>query len=117
MKCYLIWAIQLPAETDTTDRDRYKSQLPNAPRYPPFHLFPATTGEISAMSCDIMDLSGSKLVETVNNPKTEMTFVAFDELAHQLINEGFTGRCIVLSVQQGQYLHRTRYAPSSTNPD
>ena len=110
MKCYLIWAIDLPATTDTADRDRYLQHFPRAPQYTPFYLFPATTDEIAGLSCEVVDLSGKALVDVVEDADTQKTFAAFDALADQLISEGFSGRCIVLSVQQGQYLHRTRYA-------
>ena len=112
MKCYLIWAIELPTETDTTDRNRYREQFPNAPQYLPFYLFPANYNEVSELTCDVVDLSGKALVEAVDNAETEMTFMAFDALANQLINEGFSGCCVVLSVEQGQYLHLTRYSES-----
>ena len=113
MKCYLIWAIDLPADVDTTDRDIHVGRSPNAPQYPPFYLFPATTGDIASLTCDVVNLSGKMLVDTVNHPDSEMTFSAFDALADGLINAGFSGRCVVLSVQQGQYLHRTRYLPET----
>lgn len=113
MKCYFIWAIDLPEETDTADRDRYLQCYPKAPQYQPFYLFPANSNDVINLKCDVVDLSAKALVETVANNKTEMTFSAFDTLADELISAGFTGRCVVLNVQQGQYLHLTRYTQAS----
>lgn len=113
MKCYLIWAINLPTETDTTDRDMYVERFPNAPQYSPFYLFPANYNEVMSLTCDVVDLSGKALVDVVDDADTQLSFASFDALADQLISDGFSGRCVVLSVQQGKYLHRTRYLPSS----
>ena len=57
MKCYLIWAIELSADVDTTDRDMYYDRFPNAPQYPPFYLFPATIEELASLSCEVVNLS------------------------------------------------------------
>ena len=110
MKCYLIWAVDLPAETNTTDRTRYLQRFPSAPKYGPFYLFPANHEEVAGLTCDVVDLSGKTLIHSVADNDCEMTFDSFNALANDLINEGFSGRCIVLSVQQGEYLHATRYS-------
>lgn len=114
MKVYLIWAINLPEETDTKDRDRYLEKFPHAAQYLPFHLFPANYDEVANLTCNIVDLSGKALVETEEEKLTEsdLTYAEFDALADQLIGQGFSGRCIVLSVAQGRYLHQTRYNES-----
>lgn len=114
MKVYLIWAIDLPEEADTADRDRYLERFPNAAQYLPFHLFPANKSEVAELACEVVDLSDKSLVETAEEKsvETDLTYAEFDALADQLIGQGFSGRCIVLSVAQGRYLHQSRYAES-----
>lgn len=108
MKCYLIWAVELPEETDTADRDRYIERFPNAAQYGPFYLFPAAYSEVAELTCPVVDLSSQVVSDDEGADLTEAAFLAIHD---QMAQEKMTGRCVVLSVSQGKILHRERYAP------
>ncbi|QDP56409.1 MAG: hypothetical protein Tp152SUR00d2C52646391_5 [Prokaryotic dsDNA virus sp.] len=116
MKVYLIWAVALAEEIDTTDRDRYIEKFPCAAKYEPFYLFPAEQEEVTALTCEVVDLSSKLLVESAEDKynETDITYAEFDAMADELINQGFSGRAIVLSVAQGKYLKESRYPEPET---
>jgi len=104
MKVYLIWAINLDPEIDTTDRDSYVEQRPNAAQYLPFWLFPEMKENIAGLTCPVVDLSDQVLEQ-------DITHAAFLTMCDSLIVEERSGRCVVLSLAQGRYLYEQRYAP------
>lgn len=108
MKVYLIWAANLPEETDTSDRDHYIERFPNAPQYGPFYLFPANYTEVVDLTCPIVDLSVQVVGDDADADLTEAAFLAIHD---QMTEEEMTGRCVVLSVNQGKLLRKERYAP------
>lgn len=107
MKCYLIWAVDLPEETDTADRDRYIERFPDAAQYGQFYLFPAAYSEVTELTCQVVDLASQTVGDEADLIEDE--FLAIHD---SMAQEEMTGRCVVLSVQQGKLLHKERYAPT-----
>lgn len=106
MKVYLIWAITPPENTDTTDRDYIVND--HTAKYGPFYLAPCSYSRVQDFTCEVLDLSGIKIVESPEDEseKTEAEFLALHD---QLAAQDPTGKCVVLSLQQGKLLHKERY--------